>query len=429
MKKFLLLFTIFFYSTAYSEINLRNVLEKTINFNPKLNASKANLEAIKQNYGISRSEFLPTIELSQDVISTQSTNKTDSSGASISDSSLDSEKTSVSVEQKIFQGFKGINSLRKSNFEIKKAEYQLKDIEQDTVIRAAEVYFDLINKLESRNFNKENRDLLERQVEFDKARVQKGEITLTDLAQSESSLSGANAKLISSENDLLSAKSNFQQVTGLIAVENLPKDLNLDLKIPKSLSESVILASKNNPKLLISKMDYSIASKNHDIEKSKLSPEASLNYSKSQNNEFSSTVDEVDKESVQATIKWPIIKGGKNFHSLKKTRYEKERYKLLFENQENVIRTQTNNIWATYKSSISILEATNSQLKAAQIANEGITLEYDSGNTRSTLEVIQSRSLLLDAKINNSKAERNLIISKFKLLAHLGNLSFSNIVN
>ena len=67
------------------------------------------------------------------------------------------------------------------------------------------------------------------------------------------------------------------------------------------------------------------------------------------------------------------------------------------------------------------------QVRAAEIANEGITLEYDSGNTRTTLEVIQSRSLLLDARIAFAKAERDYIISKFELSFQLGTLSLNSI--
>ena len=70
---------------------------------------------------------------------------------------------------------------------------------------------------------------------------------------------------------------------------------------------------------------------------------------------------------------------------------------------------------------------TQAQVKAAEIANEGITLEYDSGNTRTTLEVIQSRSLLLDSRIGNAKAERDLAISKFELLAVIGDLTLDNL--
>ena len=87
------------------------------------------------------------------------------------------------------------------------------------------------------------------------------------------------------------------------------------------------------------------------------------------------------------------------------------------------MNSDISNSWSKYKSSKSVLEATKAQLKAAEIANEGISLEYDSGNTRTTLEVIQSRSLLLDARIAFAKAERDFIVSKFQLAKQIGTLS------
>ena len=66
-------------------------------------------------------------------------------------------------------------------------------------------------------------------------------------------------------------------------------------------------------------------------------------------------------------------------------------------------------------------------VKAAEIANEGITLEYDSGNTRTTLDVIQSRSLLLDARIAFAKAERDFVISEAELSLQIGTLSLDSI--
>ena len=95
---------------------------------------------------------------------------------------------------------------------------------------------------------------------------------------------------------------------------------------------------------------------------------------------------------------------------------------------KNKITTETSNSWSKYQSSKSVLQATRSQLKAAEIANEGITLEYDSGNTRTTLEVIQSRSLLLDSRIAFAKAERDFIVSQFELAKQIGSLSIK-IVN
>jgi outer membrane protein len=199
------------------------------------------------------------------------------------------------------------------------------------------------------------------------------------------------------------------------------------LTLPNSIEESQQLAIKNNVDLLISKLAYEIAIKELNIERSRLSPSATINYSKSENSDFSSTIDESDEETVKATITWPIIKGGENISSIKKSSYEKEKYQLILQDTKNRINTEISNAWSKYQSSKSVLEATKAQLKAAEIANEGITLEYDSGNTRTTLELIQSRSLLLDARIAFAKSERDFIVSQFELANQLGSLSIKSI--
>ena len=138
---------------------------------------------------------------------------------------------------------------------------------------------------------------------------------------------------------------------------------------------------------------------------------------------MSSSIDEQDDETVKATITWPIVKGGENISSIKKSSFEKQRAKLILQDTKNKISTEISNSWSNYQSSKSVLEATKAQLKAAEIANEGITLEYDSGNTRTTLDVIQSRSLLFNARIDHAKAERDFMISQFKLAQQIGTLS------
>ena len=289
------------------------------------------------------------------------------------------------------------------------------------------VYFDLIFKSNNEEFNLTNVNLFERQVDSDNARLQKGEITLTDLSQSESSLAGARANLIKAKTEFLAAKTNFERVTR----EKSPNTKTLDKKVflilPNTLEESLELANLNNIDLLISKLDYEIATKDFNIEKARLSPSASLNYSKSENSDFSSTIDEVDEETFKATITWPIIKGGENISSIKKSSFDKAKFKLILQDTKSRINTDISNAWSKYQSTRSVLEATQAQLKAAEIANEGITLEYDSGNTRTTLELIQSRSLLLEARITFAKSERDFMISQFELAKQLGSLSLKSI--
>ena len=415
------------FSNLQAEDNLKFYIDRALKNNLQLNAEKKVFESAKQSKNISRSEFLPSISISGNQSSTSSTNRTNQNGSSLTDTNSDSESKSISIEQKIFSGFKGLNTFKKSELEIQKANLSLKKVTQQTIIDSASAYFDLIFKSKSNNFNLSNVDLFERQVESDNARLQKGEITLTDLAQSESSLAGAKANLIKAKTELLATQNNFERIIGDKApiYKNLSEEAILVL--PNTLDESIKLANLNNTDLLIAQLDYEIASKDLNIEKSRLSPTASINYSKTENKDFSSTIDEIDQETVKATISWPLIKGGENISSIKKSTFNKQRYQLIFQDMKNKITTETSNSWSKYQSTKGVLQATKAQLKAAEIANEGITLEYDSGNTRTTLEVIQSRSLLLDARIAFAKAERDFIVSQFELAKQAGSLSIKSL--
>ena len=416
-------FQIILLSSLNAEENLKYYINKAIENNLQLNAERKKLESTKQKKNISRSEFLPSITLSGDQTSTTSSNRTNQSGANLADTNLDSESKSISIEQKIFSGFKGLNTFKKTELETEVAKLELRKTEQQTILDTAEAYFDLIYKNKNEKFNLSNVNLFERQVESDNSRLQKGEITLTDLSQSESSLAGANANLIKARTEFLTSQINFERVTkvNLPIVENLNNQASLNL--PNSLNETLKSSKLNNLDLLISKLNYEIAIKDLDIERARLSPSASIKVSKSENRDFSSTIDEIDDETVKATITWPILKGGENISSIKKSSYDKERAQILLEDTKNKINNETSNYWSKFQSSKSILLATKAQLKAAEIANEGITLEYDSSNTRTTLEVIQSRTFLLEARIAHAKAEKDFFISQFELAKQIGTLS------
>jgi outer membrane protein len=429
--KFIIFIIFFIFNTSLiSATEILTYLESAYKNNPILNAERENFKAIKENINISRSEFLPSVSISGIQSSQQDSNRANQAGVTLPDTSNTSTTQSVSIDQKIFQGFQGYNSIKKSKLESKKAALKLKNIEQIILLESANVYYDLVYKIKNTKFNLVNIDLFERQVEIDSSRVQKGEITLTDLAQSESSLAGANAKFITAKTELLTAKSNFERTIRLPAPKEVANESSIkkiSLNFPTSLSEALNFSEKKNPKLLLAKLDYEISEKNVNIEQSRFSPSASVNYTQSQSKDFSSSIDDIDKETLKATVTIPLFKGGKNYSLLKKSKFKKEQSNLLLQDTINEVKTDTTNSWSSYQSSESVLKATQAQVKAAEIANEGITLEYDSGNARTTLEVIQSRSLLLNARISNAIAERNFATSKFELLAVVGELTLDNL--
>ena len=114
MKKYFILIILFFSTSNLLAQDLKFYIDKALKNNLQLNAERKNFESAKQSKNISRSEFLPSITLSGEQTSTTSTNRTNQNGASLSDSNSDSDSKKISVEQKIFSGFKGLNTFKKS---------------------------------------------------------------------------------------------------------------------------------------------------------------------------------------------------------------------------------------------------------------------------------------------------------------------------
>ena len=405
-------------------ITLTKALQEAYINNPVLNAERENIQVSKEDLNISRSEFLPTVTLSSSK-SQESTEKlTDRNGTNSAIKDVDPESQSIVIEQKIFQGFAGLAGMEKSKIGLNLADAKLLKTEQEILYKAVEAYSGLILANEKFKINQNNVNLLERQVETNQARLERDQITLVDLAQSESSLAGAQANFIQARNEVVTAKLVYEEIIGPINnLSILDKKSDLNFEIPEDLNKAIEISKTNNPNLIISKLEYKQSEKDVTIARSELSPSATLSFNSSRTQDTSSTIDERDKEVLKATVSWPIFKGGKNTASLNRSKNLKNRNKLLFDNALKTNQTNVASAWSSLQSSRSLLNSVISQVKAAEIANEGITVEYESGLGRSTLDVIQSNSILLSSKISLADSERNYLLSQFKLLQSVGLLN------
>ena len=292
------------------------------------------------------------------------------------------------------------------------------------MLKAVDAFSGAIFANEKYSIYQQNLNLIERQVEMDQVRLDRGQVTLADLAQSESSLAEAEAKFIQAKNDVVTAKLNYETIIGPISdTFQLEKDITMNLKIPTSLEKSINLSKNSNPNLIISKLEFEQSKKDVQIAQSDLSPSASLSFETKETDDLSSTYDQQDKETLEATITWPIFSGGKNYASLSKSKNLRNRKQLLYENAVKLNDSNVASAWSNLQSSKSVLEAVKLQVKAAEIANEGITAEYEGGQGRSTLDVLQSNSILLDAKVSLAKSERDYLLSQFQLLKSVGLLN------
>ena len=412
----------FSYSSVLAE-TLNSALKRAYDTNPELNAERESINISEQELNVSRSSYLPTITLEGSKSQEDTEKLTNRNGSDASFTDVEPEVRSITITQTLIDFGRGAE-YAKSKIGIDLARAKLLKKEQEILYKAADAYTGIIAAKEKFAINRSNVNLLERQVETDRIRLERGNISLSDVAQSESSLAGAKAKLIQAENDLLTSRLNYENVIGqLNDIETLDKSSIIDLNLPLQLSEAIEISKENNPDLIIAKLEYEQSKKDTTSARSDLAPTAKLSFDRSKTEDLSSTYDEREKDVLKATVTWPFFSGGKNYANLKKNKSAELQKSLLLENSTKKNDTDVSSAWSSYQSNLSLLNSVRAQVDAAEIANEGIVAEYNSGSDRTTLEVIQSNALLLSAQISLADSEKNYILSQFNLLKSIGLLN------
>ena len=421
MKKILLIIIL----SMLASFNLNaesftSALSKAFKNNSELNAERENINISKQELKISQGNYLPTVTLSSSKSQEDTDKLTNKAGENTTINDVDPFTKSISIKQTLIDFGRGAE-LSKSKIGLDLAKAKLLKKEQDILYKTTEAYTGLVLANEKLKINLNNVELLSRQVETDRIRVERGQITLSDASQSESSFAEAQAKLIQAENELITSRLNYENIIGLLNdPQSLDKDSITEYPLPESLNAAIELSKKNNPNLIIAKLEYEQAQKDNAIAKSDLAPTANLSLERSYVDDLSSTIDEREKDTITATVSWPFYSGGKNLASLRKNKSVVTRTRLILDSVTKKNQTNVASAWSNYQSNKSLLNSVQVQVRAAEIANEGITAEYNSGAGRTTLEVIQSNSLLLNAQISLASSERNYILSQFNLLKSVG---------
>ena len=403
---------------------LTEALKQTFYNNLELQAERKNLVIQQEVINMSRSDLLPTLTLTGKKNFEETNEITTQAGADASVTDVDTSSASIKLEQTLLDGSGRKTEYEKSKLGLNLTEAKLIQKEQEIFLRAIEAYTGLILAYEKLNINEENVNLLQRQFELDNARLSRGQITASDLAQSQSSLAGAQARYIEAQNNIVTSKLNYENVIGTIAEEaKLKKIYNAQVTIPKNLSEAKKISLEKSPELIIAEIEYGQSELDVKIARSDLSPTAKISLERTYTDDLSSTYDEREKDVLQATVSWPFQFGGKNKSNVTKNLQAKGMKRLLLENAQKNNTQSVTSSWSTLQSSRSFLQAVQSQVKASEVATEGISFEYESGSGRSTFDVLQSRSNLINAKINLAEAERSYLLAQYRVLKSIGLLN------
>ena len=214
-KTILILFSVLFLNQHVLAVTLFEALTEAYKNNTDLNAERENINISEEDLKISKGNYLPSVTISGSKSQEDTSKLTNRAGVEQSVNDVDPSTQSIKIEQTLID-FGRNADVQKNKIGINLASAKLLKKEQEVLLKAIEAYSGLILANEKLKINQSNLNLLERQVETNRARLERGQITLSDLAQSESSLAEAQANFIQSQNEIVSNKLNYENVIGPI---------------------------------------------------------------------------------------------------------------------------------------------------------------------------------------------------------------------
>jgi TolC family type I secretion outer membrane protein len=266
--------------------------------------------------------------------------------------------------------------------------------------------------------------VLTRQLEASRDRFEVGEITRTDVAQSEARLAGAKAVRVSAEGDLAASRASFEQVIGRApgSLEPAPPLPGL----PASLGDAITMAESQNPN--IDAAQQAEAAAGHDVRTAfgGMLPTVSLVGTLQRTDESSLENVSARSDSLIAQLTVPLYQAGSVSSKVRQAKELRNQRRIEIEVARRSVVEETRQAWESLLASRSRISAREEEVRANEIAMEGVKQEAAVGS-RTTLDVLDAEQELLDSKVALVVADRDEYVTGFRLLAAIGGLSASNL--
>jgi outer membrane protein len=301
--------------------------------------------------------------------------------------------------------------------------------EQSTLSSAVQAYIDLCYKRSLLDLKQKNVVVKKKTLDQAKARMEVGELTLTDVSQAESEYASAQSDEISARADVETAKETYHQVVGEIPAPSLPlpDPVTLFIPIPNQQDVFVNEAVKNNPQIIQAKLSYEAAKYGIDSNKAALLPSVGLTGSL-ERNVTSDTVNNArsarnNAASIGVTVSVPLYgNGGSDWSKFRQARQAATSRKIAITTTERSVRQAAVSAWESWTSTRDQITHLETQVEAAKISLEGVRQESLVGE-RTLLDVLNAEDALLQAETNLIQAKTNFLIAGFQMLLSLGQLT------
>jgi outer membrane protein len=397
---------------------LKSALAQAYQNNPQLNAERARQRATDENVPQALSGYRPQFSATANVGVQYYDSATSSGNAK---GTTVPRGVGITGTQTIFNGFRTANQTRAAEGQVLAGREALRVLEQQVLLDAVTAYMNVLRDTAILELQRRNVEVLEEQLRQTRDRFNVGEVTRTDVAQSESRLAAARSSSLAAEANLSASRAAYRRVIGVEPAKLTP-GMPVDRLSPRTMTAAVSRAIVENPAVTSATYGIDVAQLQVKISEGALYPTLSVQGSISQQYDTSPIIQKTFSAAAVAQLSIPIYQGGTEYSLIRQSKETLGQQRLNLELQRDGVRANVVQAWGQLEAARAQIQAAQAQVTAAEIALNGVREEARVGQ-RTTLDVLNAQQELVNARVALVTAQRDRVVNSYTLLGATGRLS------
>ena len=398
---------------------ISSALARAYSGNPDLNQQRAGTRATDESVSRSKAGFRPNV------------NATATFGPAYTEETLETQvfkgrsfptTGSLTVTQNIFNGNRTVNGVRQAESQVFLSREQTRNTEQNTLLNGATAYMNVLRDTAILELNKNNITVLEEQLRQTRDRFNVGEVTRTDVAQSESSLATARSNYFTAQANLQTSIANYRQVIG-VEPRRLEAARPIDPLLPPNVNTAVNVALSEHPSIQAALHNTDAAQLQVQINEGMLYPTLNAVANVQQNNQYGGIPNnQFFQGSLMGQFSVPLYDGGSTYASIRQAKEQLSQARLQADLQRDMIRANVVSSFGQLDAAKAVIRSSQAAVRASEIALDGVREEAKVGQ-RTTLDVLNAQQTLLQSRVNLVSAQRDRVVASYNVLSSVGRLS------
>jgi len=395
--------------------------------NPQLNSQRAQVRITDENVPQALSGYRPKVAVTAsagfqytDTLSTQGGDANNLVRTNIHGANPP-RSVGATITQTLFNGQQTANRTRAAEGQVSGAREALRALEQTVLLSAATIYMDYLRDSAIVEVQKSNVRVLEQTLKQTRDRFNVGEVTRTDVAQSEAQLAAGKTQLLTAEANLTTTRGNFRRIIGN-EPEALAPGSPVDRFLPGTLPAAVELGLTQNPNVTAAMFGIDVSYLQVKVAEGALLPTVTLQASVQQSYEQSLIQYRSFGASAVTQLSVPIYQGGAEYALIRQSKETVAQQRLILDQTRDQTRANVVTAWGQLVAGKAQVASAQSQVTASEIALNGVREEAKAGQ-RTTLDVLNAQQALVNARVALVTAQHDRVVASYSVLNTIGRLS------